>query len=65
MKCWQIRRQTKAPQAAGTIHSDFERGFICAEVVLASAATARLIHFIGFITQQGRNSLVETKVINK
>ncbi|KAJ0017274.1 hypothetical protein Pint_11263 [Pistacia integerrima] len=33
VKCWQIRRQTKAPQAAGTIHTDFERGFICAEVV--------------------------------
>ncbi|XP_034892722.1 obg-like ATPase 1 [Populus alba] len=33
VKCWQIRRQTKAPQAAGTIHTDFERGFICAEVM--------------------------------
>jgi len=36
VKCWQIRRQTKAPQAAGAIHSDFERGFICAEVCLFS-----------------------------
>lgn len=33
VKCWQIRRQTKAPQAAGAIHTDFERGFICAEVI--------------------------------
>ncbi|GAB4815015.1 hypothetical protein N2152v2_002061 [Parachlorella kessleri] len=33
VKCWQIRRHTKAPQAAGAIHSDFERGFICAEVM--------------------------------
>jgi ribosome-binding ATPase YchF (GTP1/OBG family) len=33
VKCWQIRRQTKAPQAAGAIHTDFERGFICAEVL--------------------------------
>jgi len=32
VKCWQIRRQTKAPQAAGAIHTDFEKGFICAEV---------------------------------
>ena len=32
VKCWQIRKATKAPQAAGTIHTDFERGFICAEV---------------------------------
>ncbi|XP_074272018.1 obg-like ATPase 1 [Silene latifolia] len=33
VKCWQIRRQTKASQAAGTIHTDFERGFICDEVM--------------------------------
>ena len=33
MRCWQIREHTKAPQAAGAIHSDFERGFICAEVM--------------------------------
>lgn len=32
VKCWQIRRLSKAPQAAGTIHTDFEKGFICAEV---------------------------------
>jgi GTP-binding protein YchF len=32
-RAWTIRRGTKAPQAAGKIHSDFERGFIKAEVV--------------------------------
>jgi len=32
VKCWTIRKGTKAPQAAGVIHSDFEKGFICAEV---------------------------------
>ena len=32
-RAWTIRRGTKAPQAAGKIHSDFERGFIRAEVV--------------------------------
>jgi obg-like ATPase 1 len=31
VRAWTIRRGTKAPQAAGTIHSDFEKGFICAE----------------------------------
>jgi GTP-binding protein YchF len=30
---WTIRKGTKAPQAAGKIHSDFERGFIRAEVM--------------------------------
>jgi GTP-binding protein YchF len=32
-RAWTIRRGTKAPQAAGVIHTDFERGFIKAEVV--------------------------------
>ena len=32
-RAWTIRRGTSAPEAAGVIHSDFERGFICAEVV--------------------------------
>jgi GTP-binding protein YchF len=32
-RAWTIRRGTKAQQAAGTIHSDIERGFIRAEVV--------------------------------
>lgn len=33
VRAWTIRRGTKAPQAAGKIHSDFERGFIRAEIV--------------------------------
>ena len=32
-RAWTIKRGTKAPQAAGKIHSDFERGFIRAEIV--------------------------------
>ena len=32
-RAWTITKGTKAPQAAGKIHSDFERGFIRAEVV--------------------------------
>ena len=32
-RAWTIRKGTKAPQAAGKIHSDFERGFIRAEIV--------------------------------
>jgi len=31
VKCWTIREGTKAPGAAGVIHTDFEKGFICAE----------------------------------
>ena len=33
VRAWTIKKGTKAPQAAGKIHSDFERGFIKAEVV--------------------------------
>jgi len=33
VKCWTIRKLTKAPQAAGVIHTDFEKGFVCAEVM--------------------------------
>jgi GTP-binding protein YchF len=33
VRAWTIRRGTKAPQAAGVIHTDFEKGFIRAEVI--------------------------------
>ena len=33
VKCWTIQAGTKAPQAAGRIHTDMEKGFICAEVI--------------------------------
>jgi len=33
VKCWTLRKYTKAPHAAGIIHTDFEKGFICAEVM--------------------------------
>lgn len=33
VRAWTIEKNSKAPQAAGKIHSDFERGFIKAEIV--------------------------------
>lgn len=33
VRAWTVERGTKAPQAAGVIHSDFEKGFIRAEVI--------------------------------
>lgn len=36
VRAWTIRRGWKAPQAAGVIHTDFERGFIKAEVIKLS-----------------------------
>ena len=48
VRAWTITKGTKAPQAAGKIHSDIERGFIRAEVIdydslieLGSLAAAR------------------------
>ena len=32
-RAWTIRKGTKAPQAAGKVHTDMERGFIKAEVI--------------------------------
>ena len=47
-RAWTITKGTKAPQAAGVIHGDFERGFIAAQIVhfddlisLGSEAKAR------------------------
>jgi len=33
VRAWTIRKGTKAPQAAGVIHTDFEKGFICADTM--------------------------------
>ena len=32
-RAWTVRRGMHAPQAAGVNHTDFEKGFICAEVI--------------------------------
>ena len=33
VRAWTVKRGSKAPQGAGVIHTDFEKGFICAEVM--------------------------------
>ncbi|KAF3789732.1 Obg-like ATPase 1 [Nymphaea thermarum] len=62
VKCWQIRRQTKAPQAAGAIHSDFERGFICAEVMkfedLKELSSESAVKAAGKYRQEGKTYVV-------
>ncbi len=32
-RAWTVSQETKAPQAAGVIHTDFEKAFICAEII--------------------------------
>jgi obg-like ATPase 1 len=59
VKCWTVRRFTKAPQAAGTIHSDMEHGFICAEVMryndLKELGSEAALRSGGKLGQQGKN----------
>ncbi|KAL7719731.1 Obg-like ATPase 1 [Entamoeba marina] len=63
VKCWTIRKGTKAPQAAGTIHTDFERGFVCAEVMkftdFKEYGSEQEVKLQGKYKQQGRNYEVE------
>ena len=62
-RAWTIGRGTKAPQAAGVIHSDFERGFICAEVIgyddfMAEGGEAGA-KLQGKLRQEGRDYVVQ------
>jgi len=63
VRAWTIRRGTKAPQAAGVIHSDFERGFIRAEVVsyeqLVEAGSMAAARERGWIRLEGRDYVVQ------
>lgn len=33
VRAWTVKQGKKAPQAAGVIHTDFEKGFICADIM--------------------------------
>ncbi len=58
VRAWTIRKGTKAPKAAGKIHSDFERGFIRAEVVayedLMASGTMVAAKEKGLIRSEGK-----------
>ena len=59
VRAWTIKKGTKAPQAAGKIHSDFERGFIRAEVVsfddLMECKTMAAAKEKGLVRQEGKD----------
>ncbi|XP_039746994.1 adenylate kinase 9 isoform X2 [Pararge aegeria] len=63
VKAWTIQKGTKAPQAAGRIHTDFEKGFIMAEVMhykdFKEEGTEAACKAAGKYRQQGRNYVVE------
>jgi ribosome-binding ATPase len=63
VRAWTIRKGAKAPEAAGVIHTDFEKGFIRAEVMkfkdfirLRSEAAVREA---GLLRSEGREYVVE------
>ncbi|OBR63632.1 redox-regulated ATPase YchF [Paenibacillus oryzae] len=62
VRAWTIRKGTKAPQAAGVIHTDFERGFIRAEVVsyddLAAAGSMAAVRERGQLRLEGKDYVV-------
>ena len=62
-RAWTITRGTKAPQAAGKIHSDFERGFIRAEVIsyddLMACGTMAAAREKGLIRSEGKEYVVQ------
>ena len=63
VRAWTIRRETKAQQAAGKIHSDLERGFIRAEVVafddLMSAGSYTTAKERGTVRVEGKEYIVQ------
>jgi len=63
VKCWTVRKGTKAPQAAGTIHTDFLNGFVCAEVMkytdFKELKSDNAVKAAGKYYQEGKNYVVE------
>lgn len=62
VRAWTIRRGTRAPQAAGKIHSDFERGFIRAEIVafedLMKAGGMTAAKEAGLVRSEGKEYVI-------
>ena len=62
-RAWTITRGTKAPQAAGKIHSDFERGFIRAETVsydqLVECGSMAVAKEKGLVRSEGKEYVVQ------
>jgi hypothetical protein len=62
-RAWTIKRGTKAPQAAGKIHSDIERGFIRAEVVsfadLVAASSYNAAREKGLVRLEGKDYIMQ------
>ena len=62
-RAWTIKKGTKAPQAAGKIHSDFERGFIKAEIVsyddLVKNGSYQKVKELGLVRMEGKDYIMQ------
>ena len=62
-RAWTIRAGDKAPQAAGVIHTDFEKGFIKAEVYsyedILQLGTEKAVREAGKLRQEGKEYIVQ------
>ncbi len=63
VRAWTVKTGTKAPQAAGKIHSDFERGFIRAEVIsfneLVNSGSYAAAREKGLVRSEGREYIMK------
>lgn len=63
VRAWTIKKGSTAPQAAGVIHGDFERGFISAQIIsypdLISAGSEALAKTAGKIRTEGKNYIMK------
>jgi len=63
VRSWTLRKYTLAPQAAGVIHTDFENGFICAEVYnyedFKKEGSEPAVKAAGLCKQQGKKYVVQ------
>ncbi len=63
VRAWTIKKGTKAPQAAGKIHTDFERGFIRAEVIafddLKATGSMAAAREKGLIRSEGKDYVMQ------
>ena len=62
-RAWTIKKGTKAPKAAGKIHSDIERGFIRAEVIkyqdLLDCGSSTVAKEKGLMRLEGKDYIVQ------
>ena len=63
VRAWTIKKGSTAPQAAGVIHTDFERGFIAAQIIsypdLVSAGSESAARSLGKIRTEGKTYIMQ------